>query len=91
MGWGLETEAEVLIASDLAELDDQDDMASFYMRTGRPLLIIHCDDDHLAPLESSQSPARLTAGTLVTLTGSGHCPDLRDPVKVNLLIRDFVE
>ena len=34
--------------------------------------------------------AELTGGTLVTLEGSGHAPHARDPVKVNLLLRDFV-
>ena len=36
------------------------------------------------------SPA-LTGGSLVTIAGGGHCPQARDPVLVNLLIRDFVE
>ena len=34
--------------------------------------------------------AELTGGDLVLLEGSGHLPQARDPVKVNLLIRDFV-
>ena len=34
--------------------------------------------------------AEQTGGSLVTLEGSGHGPHVRDPVKVNLLLRDFV-
>src|SRR5947199_9285659 len=34
--------------------------------------------------------AERTGGTLVTLEGSGHAPHARDPVKVNLLLRDFI-
>ena len=32
----------------------------------------------------------MTGGELVALEGSGHCPHARDPVRVNLLLRDFV-
>jgi predicted glycosyltransferase len=35
--------------------------------------------------------AELTGGAFVLMEGSGHCPHARDPVKVNLLLRDFVE
>jgi hypothetical protein len=35
--------------------------------------------------------ARFTDGQLATLHGGGHAPTLRDPVKVNLLIREFAE
>ena len=35
--------------------------------------------------------AEATGGTLVTMEGSGHLPQARDPVKVNLLLRDFIK
>jgi predicted glycosyltransferase len=35
--------------------------------------------------------AEHTAGRLVLLEGSGHAPHVRDPVRVNLLLRDFVK
>ena len=38
---------------------------------------------------SGEELARVTGGALVTLEGSGHGPQARDPVKVNLLLRDF--
>lgn len=47
-------------------------------------------------LDQCQNPLRgpivadLTRGELVILEGSGHLPQARDPVKVNLLLRDFV-
>ena len=34
--------------------------------------------------------AELTGGDYVLLEGSGHLPIARDPVKINLLLRDFV-
>ncbi len=34
--------------------------------------------------------AEVTGGSLVTFVGAGHLPELRDPVKVNLLLREFL-
>ncbi len=33
----------------------------------------------------------MTGGTLVTIEGGGHGPECRDPVKVNLLLHDFIK
>ena len=89
--WALETDAETLIASDLADLRPAEDMAAFYRRMDRPMLIVQGDDDHIVAPASSRELARLTGADLVVLEGSGHAPNVRDPVKVNLLIEDFVE
>lgn len=35
--------------------------------------------------------AELAGGELVTLGGSGQAPHVRDPVRVNLLLRDFAK
>jgi pimeloyl-ACP methyl ester carboxylesterase len=40
--------------------------------------------------ERAEAVAALTGGTFVGLEGAGHLPQARHPVKVNLLIRDFV-
>ncbi len=42
-----------------------------------------------ATRRAPRSPPR-PAGTLITLEGAGHLPIARDPVKVNLLLRDVV-
>ncbi|MFE5411047.1 alpha/beta fold hydrolase [Microbacterium sp. NPDC056569] len=47
-------------------------------------------------LDQCQNPLRgpivadLTGGDLVIIDGAGHLPQARDPVKVNLLLRDFI-
>lgn len=47
-------------------------------------------------LDRCQNPLRgpivadLTGGDLVVIDGAGHLPQARDPVKVNLLLRDFI-
>src|SRR2546429_6056554 len=45
--------------------------------------------DAIRSYESGAALAELAGGTLVTVEGSGHAPHARDPVKVNLLLRDF--
>lgn len=89
--WALETDAETLIASDLADVKVQDEMAHFYRDTTRPLLVIQGDSDQIIPPESGRVLAQLTDGTLAVLAGSGHFPNMRDPVQVNLLIKEFVD
>ncbi len=56
-----------------------------------PVLVIHGDDDRIRPhaQRRARSPRRPAARSS-TLEGSGHLPQARDPVRVNLLLRDFV-
>ena len=55
-----------------------------------PVLVINGSLDKCQnPLRSS-IVADLTGGELVTIEGGGHLPQARDPVKVNLLLRDFI-
>lgn len=91
VGWALETDAETLIASDLAEVVVQEDMAELYRRTTRPLMILVGDGDQVVAPESGQALGELTGGTLAVLQGSGHFPNMRDPVRTNLLIKEFVD
>ena len=52
--------------------------------------MIHGDQDAISPHGRGVALAEMTGGSLVTLEGSGHCPQARDPVKVNLLLNDFM-
>lgn len=54
-----------------------------------PVLVIHGDEDRIVPHEAGRWLAELTGGRLVTMAGSGHSPQARDPVRINLLLRDF--
>ena len=55
-----------------------------------PILVIHGRDDAVRPWASGARLAELASGSLAVLEGSGHFPHARDPVKVNLLLRDFI-
>jgi pimeloyl-ACP methyl ester carboxylesterase/predicted glycosyltransferase len=91
VGWGLETDAETLVATQLApRLQDEESVRELVSRIRCPVLVIHGSADAVRPCASGARLAELAGGELVVLEGSGHLPHARDPVKVNLLLRDFV-
>jgi pimeloyl-ACP methyl ester carboxylesterase/predicted glycosyltransferase len=91
VAWGLETDPETLVATQLApRLPDEDSVRELVERIQCPVLVIHGSDDAIRPHASGAALAELTGGTLVTIEGGGHNPPARDPVKVNLVLRDFV-
>jgi pimeloyl-ACP methyl ester carboxylesterase len=91
VGWGLETDGPTLVATQLApRLRDEADVRALLSRVACPILVIHGSDDHVRPWQSGARLAELANGTLAVLEGAGHLPHARDPVKVNLLLRDFI-
>jgi pimeloyl-ACP methyl ester carboxylesterase/predicted glycosyltransferase len=92
VGWGLETNPDALIASATAPgRPNEERTLELCSRVRCPVLVIHGDQDAISPHTRGVLLACATQGTLVTLEGSGHGPHARDPVKVNLLLREFVE
>jgi pimeloyl-ACP methyl ester carboxylesterase len=91
VGWGLATSPAVLIAEDRAPQPDEATLRGWCARSRCPVLVIHGDDDQMSPPRRGEALAEATGGTLVVLQGAGHIPLARDPVKVNLLLREFVE
>jgi pimeloyl-ACP methyl ester carboxylesterase/predicted glycosyltransferase len=89
VGWGLDTDAETLIATSLGRWLAPAEISDLAARVRCPVLVVHGDDDRISPLSRGAALAEQTGGTLVTLAGSGHVPHSRDPVKVNLLLREF--
>ena len=91
VGWGLETEPEVLIASQLApRLQDEASVRALLSRIDCPMLVIHGGDDAVRPCGSGARLAELANGAFAVFEGAGHFPHARHPVKVNLLLRGFV-
>jgi pimeloyl-ACP methyl ester carboxylesterase/predicted glycosyltransferase len=90
VGWGLETTPETLALTYLGrQLHDRDEFARLCRRISCPVLVIHGTDDAVRPPVVGEELADVTGGTFVLMEGSGHCPHARDPVRVNLLLRDF--
>jgi pimeloyl-ACP methyl ester carboxylesterase/predicted glycosyltransferase len=90
VGWGLETDAETMIATQDATGLTPEESRALCRRVRCPVLVIHGQDDAITSHTRGAAFAEQTRGRLVVLEGSGHAPHIRDPVKVNLLLRDFI-
>jgi pimeloyl-ACP methyl ester carboxylesterase/predicted glycosyltransferase len=89
VGWGLDTTGETLaLTYGGLEPDEARELAR---RVRCPVLVIHGAHDAIGSVTRGTALAEDTSGRLVLLEGSGHAPHVRDPVKVNLLLRDFVK
>jgi pimeloyl-ACP methyl ester carboxylesterase len=90
--WALETNAETMVASQLAgRLPDEARVRELVEQVRCPVLVIHGCDDAVRPHDSGAALAEIIGGEFVSLEGSGHSPHARDPVKVNLLLRAFIQ
>jgi pimeloyl-ACP methyl ester carboxylesterase len=56
-----------------------------------PTLVVHGCGDQIQSHDIGAEAARLSNGTLVSFDGSGHMPNLRDPVRFNRVLREFAE
>jgi pimeloyl-ACP methyl ester carboxylesterase/predicted glycosyltransferase len=90
LGWALETSGETLVTAQYGKKLDQETTLELCGRVRCPVLVVHGEDDAIVSHSKAEALAEATGGTLVTLEGSGHGPHVRDPVKVNLLLRDFL-
>jgi pimeloyl-ACP methyl ester carboxylesterase len=91
VGWGLETTPETLVATLRAPALDQQQVTDLAACVRCPVLVLQGDRDAISAPARADALAEATHGRLVVLEGAGHAPHVRDPVKVNLLLRDFVE
>lgn len=91
VGWGAATDAETLI---LTEDADGLDAAATRRRCAAircPTLVIQGDSDAITGPERGSALADAIPGAeLVTIAGGGHILNAREPVLVNLQIRDFI-
>jgi pimeloyl-ACP methyl ester carboxylesterase/predicted glycosyltransferase len=87
--WGLETTAETLIATEVGNGMDEETARELCTRVRCPVLVIQGTADAVTGPARGKALAEATGGELVLLEGSGHGPHVRDPVTVNLLLRDF--
>ena len=90
VGWGLETTPEVLAVEAQASRPGRELLEEWCGALSCPVLAVHGSRDRISPASRSERIAELTGGEHVVMRGAGHIPLARDPVKVNLLIRDFV-
>lgn len=89
-GWAQETEGRHMIASclELTSGDPND----YFARIPCPVLVLHGELDPAIALETAVRVHEAIQGSqLVVFEGSGHVPVVRDPVRSNLVIKEFIE
>jgi pimeloyl-ACP methyl ester carboxylesterase/predicted glycosyltransferase len=89
VGWALETNPEALMASDRGAKLDRQAAADLCRRVRCPVVIVQGSDDRIIPPTNAAALAEATGGRLVVFEGSGHSPQVRDPVRFNRVLRDF--
>jgi pimeloyl-ACP methyl ester carboxylesterase/predicted glycosyltransferase len=93
ISWALETSPETLADTRRgAVLEARDGISEVLAAVQCPCLVIQGTDDAIVGPDAGRKLAEALGGRarLVELAGCGHAPHTRDPVKVNLLIREFV-
>ena len=92
-GWALDTTGVIInhTATNLPSYD-LEDLEQAVRSIDVPTLIIQGTDDHVIYHQSAAVLQKMIPGSeLVMLKGAGHVPIGRYPVKVNHLIKDFVD
>jgi pimeloyl-ACP methyl ester carboxylesterase/predicted glycosyltransferase len=91
VGWGLDTDAQTILRGFEAEWsNDRENVLRICAQIRCPTLVIQGTADAVVgPARGAAVAAAIPGARLLTLEGSGHAPQLRDPVVTNLAIRDF--
>jgi pimeloyl-ACP methyl ester carboxylesterase/predicted glycosyltransferase len=90
VGWALETTPEILVAIEESEGLNAEQTIDLAGRIQCPMLVIQGTRDQITGHNRGARLAEAAGAELVMLEGSGHGPHVRDPVKVNHLLRDFI-
>jgi pimeloyl-ACP methyl ester carboxylesterase/predicted glycosyltransferase len=91
VGWAMETTPESLSATVLAPGKTEAETRELAAAVRCPVLVLHGDDDRIVAPAAGRALADATGGRFVLLGGSGHLPQARDPVRINVEILDTVE
>jgi pimeloyl-ACP methyl ester carboxylesterase len=96
VGWALDGDLEAMIAEAHVEMVppfpvDAVAAEALALAVRCPMVIVHGTDDRCQPPARAHRLHELTGAPLVMVEGGGHMLPGRQPVLVNLLIRDFVE
>jgi pimeloyl-ACP methyl ester carboxylesterase len=89
VSWTESTNGEILTATTVESATPR--IAEYCGLVRCPTLIIHGDEDRVIPLDNSrQVQEAIPSSGLAVIGGGGHAPNARDPVRVNLLIHEFL-
>jgi len=93
--WALEGDVEAMVAETFVEhvppeLADAAAVEAMVRSLACPMVIAHGTEDRCQPIARAERLAELTGAPLIRMEGVGHIAPGRQPVSINLLIRDFV-
>jgi pimeloyl-ACP methyl ester carboxylesterase len=93
IGWGLQTDAETILRGlDAVWLDDAATARDLLARIRCPVFVVQGSQDAIVgPARGVAVAALIPGAALAEFEGSGHAPHLRDPVRFNLMLREFLE
>jgi pimeloyl-ACP methyl ester carboxylesterase len=92
--WGLETDPDTLamtVLADAAAPVTRRDQLALARRAQCPVVVISGTKDKVTAHADARVLAQATGGKLVAIEGGDHLPEGRQPVAVNLAIREFVD
>ncbi|MDH5403610.1 MAG: alpha/beta fold hydrolase [Candidatus Heimdallarchaeota archaeon] len=90
VNWGLDTTPEILATTMYGHDANLEKTIELCSKVVQPVLVIHGDNDLIIHQDTGIELAKLVGGKFINLIGSGHGPMGRDPIKVNLLIKNFI-
>ena len=92
IGWGMETDPETIVRGMTSGPwpNDRDTALALCARIQCPTLVVQgTQDEVVGPARGAAVAAAIGGARLVTIEGAGHGPHLREPVRTNLILRDF--
>ncbi|HYJ51420.1 MAG TPA: alpha/beta hydrolase [Microbacterium sp.] len=92
VAWAMQTTPEAMILAGYSPPypGNEPDTVAAARAVRCPVLVISGSLDRCQNPQRSIRLAEITGGEHVIIEGGGHLPQARDPVKVNLLLRDFI-
>jgi pimeloyl-ACP methyl ester carboxylesterase/predicted glycosyltransferase len=94
VAWGLGTDADALSATVRARGSAPIEVQAQWLSAlagsiACPNLVIHGDQDAVSPLHRGAALAEALGVELIVIEEGGHCPQARQPVRINRLITEF--
>jgi pimeloyl-ACP methyl ester carboxylesterase/predicted glycosyltransferase len=91
VAFGLDTTPDVIVAAQpsSSNLADRADAERLLRSIRCPVVVAHGTDDHIIPFGRGVNVAELAGGDFVEFTDSGHALQAREPVQINLLLREL--
>jgi pimeloyl-ACP methyl ester carboxylesterase len=90
VGMGLETSADVIIATMKAPSLDEKEVRRLARMITTPVLVVHGSADQVLPLARAEELVKLTGGQLLVIQGAGHEPQYRHFDTFNAAVDDFL-